>query len=242
VLALATDPEVRRPASAPTWAPSPTAPARESEPPAARPSLPPAAAENPRTIESPHIPAATRSTRLRGEDLVADLFEVMHELHFLRDALEGGDFCLAAGMEKIPSESGFVHLYNIDRREFIITSTRGARAGALLLRRHGEGEKVLATAMRRRRPVVIADAAHGEAASVERYAAVGGARSVIVAPVMQAGRFLGAIELLNPLDGHPFTSSDGDAVGYIASQFAEFVASRGVVTDPERISARRPRA
>ncbi len=48
-----------------------------------------------------------------------------------------------------------------------------------------------------------------------------------MAPVMLAGRFLGAIELLNPIDGEPFTESDGNAVTYIAEQFAEFVAARG---------------
>jgi GAF domain-containing protein len=75
--------------------------------------------------------------------------------------------------------------------------------------------------------------------SFQRRCAAAGARSVIAAPVMQAGRFLGALELLNPLDGQPFTESDANAVMYIAEQFADFVAARGVVTDPDRITARR---
>ncbi len=185
--------------------------------------------------------ASPPSVRMRGDDLITDLFEVMHDLHFLRDAVEGGDFCLAVAMERIPSLAGIVHLYDIDRREFVITSARGPNTASLLLKRHSEAEPLLAGAMRRRRAVAIGDATQ-QTASVERYAAVGGARSVIVAPVMQAGRYLGAIELLNPLDGQPFATADGDAVGYIAEQFAEFVATRGVVTDPERINARRPRA
>jgi hypothetical protein len=183
--------------------------------------------------------------RVGGDELVADLFEVMHDLHFLRDALEGGDFCLAVAMEKLPAEAGWVHQYDIDRREFVITSVRGARTDALLLRRHAEREKLLAEAMRGRKALVIEDATDAdnlEAASAERFALVGGARSIVVAPVMQAGRFLGAIELVNPLDGLPFTGTDGGAVAYIADQFADFVASRGVVIDEERIAARRPRA
>jgi hypothetical protein len=183
--------------------------------------------------------------RVRGDELVADLFDVMHDLHFLRDALEGGDFCLAVAMEKLPAEAGWVHLYDIDRREFVVTSVRGGSASVLVLRRHSEREKLLAEAMRGRKPVVIADATDAAAPDIaiaERFALVGGARSIIVAPVMQAGRFLGAIELVNPLDGLPFTETDGAAVAYIADQFAEFVAARGVVTDEERIAARRPRA
>ena len=157
------------------------------------------------------------------------------------DAIDGGEFCLTLAMQEIPSQIGIVHLYDIDRREFVVTNARGAGAAALLMQRHGETDPMLAAAMRGRRAVVIADAALNEAATIERYVAVGGVRSVIVAPAMQSGRFLGAIELLNPLDGQPFTDSDGNAVLYIAEQFAEFVAARGVVTDPERIAARRSR-
>lgn len=162
----------------------------------------------------------------------------MHDLHFVRDALEGGDFCLALAMEKVPARFGVVHLYDIDKREFVVTSTRGAGTGKLLLRRHPETDAVLISAMRKRRAVVIADAASTDASTIQRYLDLGGVHSLIVAPVMEAGRFLGAIELANPLDGKPFTEPEGNALSYIAEQFAELVGSRGVVTDPEKIGAR----
>jgi GAF domain-containing protein len=161
----------------------------------------------------------------------------MHDLHFMRDAVEGGNYCLTLAMEKLPSQAGIVHLYDINQREFLVTSARGVGASALLLRRHSEADALLSSAMKKRRAVVVDDATQGDAASIDRYAALGGARSLVIAPVMQAGRFLGAIELVNPLDGHPFTESEGNALTYIAEQFAEFVASRGVVTDPQRISS-----
>jgi GAF domain-containing protein len=162
----------------------------------------------------------------------------MHELNFLQDAVEGGDFCLQLAIERIPSQAGWVHLYDIDRREFLVTNTRGVAASALLLRRHPEGDATLSAAMKKRQAVVIPDVGQSEAASIDRYVVLGGARSLMIAPVMLAGRFLGAIELLNPLDGQPFTEGEGNALTYIAEQFAEFVASRGVVTDPERIRSR----
>jgi GAF domain-containing protein len=163
----------------------------------------------------------------------------MHDLHFLRDALEGGDFCLMLAMEKLPSQAGIVHLYDIDRREFLVTSTRGPAAQSLLLMRHPEDEPLLASAMRGRRPRVIADAAATEAPGIARYQALGVASSLIIAPVMLSGRFLGAIELINPVDGQPFSEAEGNAVMYIADQFAEFLSSRGIITDPERIGTRR---
>ncbi|HEY4014745.1 MAG TPA: GAF domain-containing protein [Polyangiaceae bacterium] len=207
---------------------------------AAKPETPPAATAErapPVRDEEPAKPATPRH-RARGEDLIADLFDSMHELHFLRDAVEGGNFCLNLALEKIPSQAGIVHLYDINRREFLVTSTRGVAASTLLLRRHTENDVLLSAAMRRRRAVVIADASATDAAALERYAALGGVKSLVIAPVMQSGRFLGAIELLNPLDGQPYSDAEGNALMYIAEQFAEFVASRGVVTDPERISSR----
>ncbi len=185
-------------------------------------------------------PPTEAGARVRGEDLIADLFEAMHDLHFARDAVEGGDFCLVLAMEKLLCQAGIVHLYDINRREFLVSSARGPGTNTLLLRRSPEGDPLLSLAMRKRSAVVIADSGQSEVGMVDRYAILGGARSLIVAPVMKSGRFLGAIELVNPLDGQPFTESDGNAVTYIAEQFAEFVADRGVVTDPERIGAQRP--
>src|SRR5260370_9290063 len=160
--------------------------------------------------------------RVRGEDLIADLFEAMHDLHFLRDAVEGGDFCLALALDKLPSHAGIVHLYDIDHREFIVTNTSGAAARELLLQRFPEGDPMLAAAMRKRSAVVIANAAESEATTIDRYVVLGGARSLIVAPVMQSGRFLGAIDLLNPLDWQPFTEIAGNTLTYIREQLTRF--------------------
>jgi len=224
---------------APAFAPAPP-PAFAPDPaPAFAPAPAPVFAPAPaRIVSTPPPPPRTDGpvVRVRGEDLVADLFEAMHDLHFLRDAVEGGEFCLTLAMEKLPSKAGIVHLYDIDHREFVVTNTRGAIAQSLLLLRHPEDEPMLSEAMRKRRPLVFADAA--QVASIARYVSLGGVQSLIVAPVMQSGRFLGAIELVNPVDGQPFTESEGNAVMYIADQLAEFVGARGVVTDPERIAAR----
>jgi hypothetical protein len=218
---------------APAFVPPPVAAQPQPFAPAYTPPTPPA-----RPIAQARGSTPGLNGRMRGEDLIADLFEAMHDLHFLRDALEGGEFCLTLAMEKLPAQAAVVHLYDIDHREFVVTSTRGVGTGVLLSRRVPESDAILLSALRKRKPLVFADAAQSEAATVERYAAVGGARSVIVAPVEQAGRFLGAIELLNPLDGQPFTEAEGNAVMYIAEQLAEFLNQRGVVTDPERIAAR----
>ncbi len=197
---------------------------------------PPAPLSQPRRGSTPRLRAP--GARVREEDLIADLFEAMSDLHFLRDAIEAGDFCLVQVMERLPCQVGLVHLYDIDRREFVITNAQGSGANALLLRRHPESEPMLSKAMRGRKALVIG-AAESVTSPIDRYQSLGGPRSVIVAPVMQAGRFLGAIELLNPTDGQPFTEVEGNAVMYVAEQLAEYVATHGVVTDPARIGTRR---
>jgi hypothetical protein len=231
---------VAAPPPAPFAAPAPDVAAA---PPVAFPAAPaapvapaPAMPSN-RPPSSSQIKAAPRG-RMRSEDLIADLFESMHDLHFVRDAVEGGDFCLALAMEKLPSQFGIVHLYDIDKREFLITSVRGQGTTKLLMRRHPENDPVLLAAMRKRNALVFAEAAQSDAAALERYTLLGGARSLIVAPVLQHGRFLGAVEIMNPLDGQPYTEPEGNALSYIAEQFAEYISSHGIVTDPERISAR----
>ncbi len=176
--------------------------------------------------------------RARGDELITALFEAMHDLHFLRDAIEGAEFCLGLALETLPSRAGIVHLYDINRREFVIAFATGAGTEKLLTKRHTEGEPLLASAMRKRRAVVLPNAVGEADAKAERFDVLGGAKSLIVAPVMQSGRFLGAIEIINPLDNAPFTEDEGAAVNYIAEQYAEFVAARGVIIDPDRISLR----
>jgi hypothetical protein len=186
-------------------------------------------------VAAPSDPPSVPRARVRGEDLIADLFEAMHDLHFLQDAVEAGSFCLALSMSKIPCRAGIVHSYDIDRREFVVTTTRGTPAAPLLLRRYPERDLALYAATRKRRAIILTYSTETEAQSLERYAAIGGVRRVLVAPAMLVGRFLGAIELIDPLDGQPFTDSDAYAMTYIAEQFAQFVAEHGIVTDPERI-------
>lgn len=237
-------PQAPAPVPAPVFPPAGQpfpAPAQAFAPPVVAPTFQPSpvpatAPQQPARAPSGGMRASQPGVRARAEDLIADLFEAMHDLHFVPDAIEGGEFCLALAMEKLPSRAGIVHLYDIDKREFLVTSTRGPGTGKLLLKRHAETDAILQAAMNRRRAIVIADATHSTAVQAERYEAVGGVRSLIIAPVMQHGRFLGALELWNPVDGQPFTDAEGNALNYIAEQFAEFLASHGIVTDPERIS------
>ena len=170
--------------------------------------------------------------RVSGDELITSLFESMHDLHFLRDALDGGQFCLALATEVLPARAAIIHFFDIEKREWVVACTRGKETHRLLTMRSAEGDEILREAARKRRALVVPNASN---ASAERYRQIGGGRSLIVAPIMQAGRALGALEIINPLDGMPFTEDEGNAMTYIAEQFAEYLGSRGIVLDRERI-------
>ncbi len=200
--------------------------------------LPPTA-PFPDASESAQIPGPPPSApRFRGDELIADLFESMHDLHFQRDAVDAGDFVLGLALTKIPSRAGMVHFYDIDKREFVIGCLAGQAPPKLLSRRHPEAEALLNSAMRKRQPIV-APGADSRVESAARFTLLGEVLTVMTAPVMQSGRFLGAIELVDPADG-TFDPSDMNALRYIADQFAEYLNTHGVVLDPERIAKRTP--
>ena len=170
--------------------------------------------------------------RISGDELITSLFESMHDLHFLRDALDGGQFCLALATEVLPSRAAIIHFFDIEKREWVVACTRGKEMQKLLTMRSPENDEILRECARKRRALVVPNAS---SATSERYRQLNGARSLIAAPIMQAGRALGALEIINPLDGMPFTEDEGNAMTYIAEQYAEYLGSRGIVLDRERI-------
>jgi len=224
---------VAAPAPAPVAAPAPApvvlAPVVVEAPPP--PALNIVVAQEPppvsQTREKPPVP----KRRVRGDELISVLFESMHDLNFLRDSIEGGDFCLQLALEKLPSRFALVYLYDIDRREFVVVSAQGAAPDGVVGRRVSENEGTVAAAMRKRRALLLSPEEIAEHAS-----AIGGATHMLVAPVMQAGRFLGVLEIADPIDGAAFSELDANAITYMAEQYAEFVAARGVLLDRERTS------
>lgn len=180
-------------------------------------------------------PAPVSAPRLSGDDLLAELFEAFSDLHFLRDSIEGAEFVLALTLEKLPSEVGLVSLFDINRREFVVVRQKGGQSA--LLSRQPERAPIASTAMRSFRSVVIPDASSDARVDLERWKVIGVVpRSLACAPVELGGRYLGLIELANPLDGEAFTDGDGHALTYIGQQFAEFVAQRGVLVDAEHVT------
>ncbi len=208
---------------------APAAPRPSASPPKAAPSE----SKLPRRSKAPP-PAQKTPKRVAGEELIAVLFESMHDMHFMSDAVEGAGFCLELAALHLPARVAIVYLYDINRREFVVASARGAEADALLLKRYSESETLLTKTMRKQRGLLLSE---GDVALIESpmFQAFGAAKSAILAPVKLSGRFLGIVLVADSTDGVAFTEMDASGVNYMAEQLAEFLGARGVVIDPDRI-------
>ncbi|MEO7326966.1 MAG: GAF domain-containing protein, partial [Minicystis sp.] len=228
-------PAAAKPAPAQSKAATPAPAATTTAPPAQNKAKPATSAVGKAPTPLPVAVPAKPAKRLSGDDLLSELFESFSDLQFLRDSLEGAEFVLSLALEKLPSEVGIVSFFDMNTREFIIVRQAGSGRSALCLKQP-EKAAIAAAVMRRGHAVLVNERSALERAIDDRWKAVGvELKSLICAPVELNGRYLGLIELANPLDGTQFNDGDGNALTYIGQQFAEFVAARGVAIDPAQI-------
>ncbi len=160
-------------------------------------------------------------------DLIDLLFDAMHDLVYFETAVEAGSYCLASLLKLLPSRAGLVHLYDIDTREFVTVYAQGPKSERLLLSRTPEADALLSMAMYKHRAHTVRYGEHGPA-RLERHELLGEAKSILVAPVLDGGRFLGAIELIDPEHEDGFDIRAENAASYVADRYAEFLVERGV--------------
>jgi hypothetical protein len=116
-------------------------------------------------------------------------------------AVEAASVCLAASVRAIGCRAAMAHLWDPREETFVIAYALGPNAGVLLNARHGREDPILSQSFRKRVPRVIN---HTSRPTLARHSALGGAWSILVAPVLDGERPLGAIELVDPLDGSCF--------------------------------------
>jgi GAF domain-containing protein len=231
------------PAPAAVAAPVPTSEPVPAQAPAVAAAPAPAATSAPVTASSP---SGTRASRPRlivprrraGEDLISELFEIMHELHFARDIATGSEFVAGVLSDVIPSDVLLIQIFDINTRKFVVVRARGVGSDKALLHSTPDNDPKIVEIMRRDqvralRPNGEDDFKTGRWAYIQDEIS-----QVLVGPVRQGGRYLGLIELANPLGGDPFHQTEINALDYICSQFADFVASRPIVLDADVILGR----
>jgi putative methionine-R-sulfoxide reductase with GAF domain len=170
--------------------------------------------------------SAPRSSR--PDDLTSEIFESMHDVHFMRDALDGADFVVELLREKIPTAVAMVHFYDINAKQFVVVKTRGPNTTVNVKQREGTG--LVGDALRTGKAIHVKDASSDQRWSRDAYSQAGhpSPKQIVIAPMRHGGRFLGALELADHTDGEAFGENEVYALSYVAEQFAEFVNERGI--------------
>jgi hypothetical protein len=207
-----------------------------------RPALP---SERPRSVPPPKpttvpppkpssVPPSGPRRRAPGEDLIGDLFERMHELAFMADVVSGADFVVRVLGELIPCEGIVVHVFDLGKREFVVVRAHGPNARDTLLHRTADDEPLVRSIMSRRGALMLDGAPANVPSTSNSLAKLGiKPRAVMCGAARLGGRYLGLIELANPAGEQPFHDGEANALDYVCEQFAEFVASRPIVLDPD---------
>ncbi len=174
--------------------------------------------------------------RRAGQDLIGELFETMHELHFLPELVSGCEFVLAVVQFTVPSAAVMLHVFDLDARQFVIVRASGPGAGQLLLHRTPSTDALLSAVMRQGSARRIDDTRGDARYTGGRWSLLGILpEAVLCVPVLKAGRHLGAVELVNPEGGGGFHQNEAHGLDYIAEQFAEFLVTRPIVLDPDLV-------
>jgi hypothetical protein len=188
----------------------------------------------PPTQPAVETPRKKTKRRRASDDLIGELFEKMHELHFSPDMVGGVEFVLGVINATLPSEGIVVHVYDINTRQFVIVRALGPSPQSVVLHRTPDSDALFKKGMRATRCLRTPNAKSETAYTDGRFSLLGVApTSALFGPVSLGGRYLGAVELLNPPGGEPFTENEANALDYICEQLAEFLASRPIVLDPD---------
>ncbi|HET7541088.1 MAG TPA: hypothetical protein VFK05_14495 [Polyangiaceae bacterium] len=173
---------------------------------------------------------AVEGRRRAGEDLIGELFEIMHDLHFARDVAEGAEFVLSVLDELLPCEGVLIHVFDINTGHFVVVRAKGPHAKSVLLQRMSDQDPLVRSVMRSAHALSVKNAAEDPRFSGSRWQTLGVTpHAVLCGGAQLGGRYLGLIEIGNPHGDIPFHQSELHALDYICEQFAAFLSKKPIV-------------
>ncbi len=146
----------------------------------------------------------------------------LEDLPFFETMVEAAAFCLVTAMQAVPSLGGLV-LLREDGGEaggYIVVYARGPRGYELVRARVGEDDASIGAALVRGGPVALEY--EGGRSPPSRHTVFGDPWTTLVVPVQEPHRCLGAIELVDPIDGSSLGDSTREALATIARRLVEF--------------------
>ncbi|MCA9629869.1 MAG: hypothetical protein KC766_19490, partial [Myxococcales bacterium] len=144
------------------------------------------------TTTHPDTPSQKVVTRRREgkDDLISELFETMHDLHFMPDIMTGADFMLDVLAKTLPAEATVVHVFDINTRRFVVVRARGDSADQVLMHATPDSDELFRDVLRAPRSVRFSkDNPPGLGEHWQLLGLV--PEAVMLGPVRQGGRYLG---------------------------------------------------
>ena len=209
-------------------------------PPRILPPRPSSRAPQRTSVRKPPLPITPVRAELHSADFeaieeiadpIAVLFEAMEDLFSVETSVEAGALCLASLIRAIPCRGGIVHLYDAEAREFVAVFALGPRAEHLVLTRAPESDVLIGAALREHHPIVVDYRGPSAPRVLDRHAMLDVTRNVIVCPLVDGSRFLGAIELVDAKHANGFGASAEHGIAYVADRYAGFLAEHGIVLE-----------
>lgn len=172
------------------------------------------------------------NVRLRADnsslqDYVLRLLQAMKSLTALQDRLDTISpktdvynlikQVLMLAIEAVGSENGTLMLVDEDTRELVFVEVIGEAREKLLHYRLAEGDGIASWVISNRKPRLVEDVRY-DADYSAKVDAISGfkTQTIICAPLVDGERSIGAIELVNTINGGPFTEGDKDVLQLVA--------------------------
>ncbi|HKO93992.1 MAG TPA: hypothetical protein VJU61_22715, partial [Polyangiaceae bacterium] len=181
-----------------------------------------------RVEEEPAPPPPSSQRVLAGEELLGALFERMHELLYLPDLAAGASYVLETLEEFIPCAGALIHGFDAQSKTFSVLCCIGPHASRVLHTRTESAGSHLESALRGQATARLSgsDQPLWQELGLE-------IERALCSPVQQQGRYLGVIEVGRAPAEVDFSDTELEAIGYIAEQFADFLADRARLLDSE---------
>jgi len=171
----------------------------------------------------------------RVDDL-ADVFEQMHSLHLLADPLEGGDYCIDIAAATLRADGVFLHFFDVERRAWVLACSNAPSSDKLLGVRTSSEDRILAQCIEGAPQPYAVNSIDMRSTPHERHRFFETAFRVLCAPLtVGPRRSLGVIEVIRASANPAYTDEEASALAYIAAQCTNFLSSRGIVLDTDRI-------
>ena len=169
--------------------------------------------------------------RAKDDDVVEKLCEALASLDAEPDALSAARLCLDVLARAVPCRALLAHAFDVARGDFLVVHARGEHADAMVLERHPLGDPLLWVAMPTGEPFAWPDLRRAPVNKLARFKELPHVKTIMACPVVSGPRWLGAIELVDPLDGTLFRTEHALGARYVANRYARFLTAHGLIVD-----------